>query len=265
LHLRKNRRKTPAVSTAPREEPADSLVVSGRACATFALLAKFVVFAFSIWCCSAALQSTDQPVDIDKEPHHTLVLEKTPIRVFRLLLQPNEATLLHKHLHPYAFVSLKDTTISNEVPERPPVLRDLAAGELHTSKGGFVLAERNASNAGAELLIIERTADPGPAFDSPMVNFQYHDAAIAELFEGSSMRAYGIRMAPGGRTEPHEQRFDRLLIAVTDLHLTDQLDEQKQSPFNLKTGDVQWIPKEVDRAVLNAGNAPCSFLTIEFN
>lgn len=231
-------------------------------------MAKFSALGLLAFICvafSAMPQTSDQTVGIEKEPHHTLILENPQRRVFRLVLQPNESTVLHRHAHPYAFPSVKDGEISNEIPGRTPVIRDLSAGEPHTSKGGFSVAERNTSSTEADLIVVERIADPGPAFDVPMVNFQYHDTAIAELFEGASMRAYTVRMAGGGRTEPHEQRFHRLLIALTDVHLLDQVDEQKQAPISMKPGEVRWIPKGSDRAVANIGSEPCSFITIEFN
>jgi len=115
------------------------------------------------------------------------------------------------------------------------------------------------------LLIIERLESAGSPFASPMISFGLHETAAGELFEMPSMRGYVLRMAGQGRTEPHEERFDRLMVAVTNLHLRDQTDEKSQSEINLKAGEVRWIPKDSDRAIVNLDDTACTFITIEFN
>ncbi len=98
-----------------------------------------------------------------------------------------------------------------------------------------------------------------------MASFKIHDAATGELFEGPSMRAYSTRMAAGGRTEAHEEKFDRLIVAVTDLRIQDEGEDHKQVEIRLTPGDVRWISKGTDFALTNIGSAPCTFLTFEFN
>jgi hypothetical protein len=96
-----------------------------------------------------------EPVDISGEPHHSVWFENRDVRVFRLKLQPGEVTVPHRHKNLYAYLSLHPLTIANEVRGRPPVIVTLESSEVHTSKGGFTLAERNKSSGPADLLVIE--------------------------------------------------------------------------------------------------------------
>ena len=102
-----------------------------------------------------AQQGSVRVTGIADEPHHTLIFQNSEVRVFHLKLQPNEVTLPHRHEMYYAYLSLRAVTIGNEVRGRQPVLTQLEAGELHTSKGGFTVAERNNSSEPADLLVIE--------------------------------------------------------------------------------------------------------------
>jgi hypothetical protein len=226
---------------------------------------------FTLACFGITLSAThamvqpSQEVAIEKEPHHSVVFENAEVRVFRLVLQPNESTLPHRHHGPYAFLSLHDVEMQNEVPGRAPVKSDLTAGDLHTSKGGFLLAERNMSTSGADLIVVERMGTPGAPFGSPMAGFRVHEAATGELFEGASMRAYSTRMAVGGRTEVHEEIFDRLIVALTDLRLQGESEDHKHAEISMKSGEVRWISKGTGQALANLGDAPCTFITFEFN
>ncbi len=209
-------------------------------------------------------QHLSPPVELADEPHHTLLLANSKVRVFRLELQPNEATLPHRHNKFYAFLSLRPVKISNEVRGRPPVVTYIEAGELHTSKGGFAVAERDSSAQPAELLVIETVQLGGGGFDTPMGGFRYHDAAFSELFEAPVVRGYSMDIAAGGRTEPHEERYDRLLVAVSDLNLRENVMGQSPSELRMEAGEIRWVPRGMMHTTMNIGKSPAVFVTLEF-
>lgn len=217
---------------------------------------------------SAALMGQQTPSavdpDLSKEPHHKALLENPEVRAFRLALQPSEATLPHRHQRPYAYVSLQSVTIANEVRGRPPVEVQLEAGDVHTSKGRFTLAERNKSPMPADLLIIEAARDSSGDFAAPMGGFGYHDAAFGELFQSPEMRAYSMVIAAGGRTEKHEEQSDRLVIALSDLRLREDIPQQSSSEIRMKAGEIRWFPRGITHATTNVGNSPATFITFEF-
>jgi quercetin dioxygenase-like cupin family protein len=204
------------------------------------------------------------PVDISDEPHHTVLLEESAVRVFRLSLQPGEATVPHRHKNQYAYLSLRSVTIANEVRGRPPAIISIESGEVHTSKGGFTLAERNKSPEAADLVVVEALKSDASGFATPIGGFPLHDAAFGELFQLPAMRAYTMTLAAGGRTEKHEENYDRLLIAVSDLTLREDVVGQPASELQMKAGDVKWLPRGVTHAITNVGASPATFITVEF-
>lgn len=223
------------------------------------LLAIALVAAFA-W----TQEPAEPPIDISKEPHHTLLLENPSVRVFRLKLEPNEATVVHRHSNFYAFVSLQPVNISNEVRGRQPVSTRLDPGEVRTSKGGFSLAERNISSVPAELIVVEALKSDTSGFSEPMA-FRFHDTAQGELFESSAVRAYDMIMAVGGRTEKHKESYDRLLIALSDIDLREETEGQAPSETKMRAGEVLWIPRGLTHTTRNLGQTAAHFIVLEFN
>ncbi len=232
----------------------------------FAISFLAASLAASVACATVLAQQPEPtPVDIADEPHHILVLRNEQARVFRLRLQAGDATLPHRHAVFYAFLSLRPAVIGNEVWGRQPLVTRIEAGELHTSKGGFALAERNNSSETVDLLVVEALKTDAGGFSKPMGGFRYHDAAFGELFEAPAVRGYTMRIAAGGRTEKHEENYDRLLIAVTDLSLREEAAGQSPSELAMKAGEVRWIPRGQTHATTNAGASPATLITLEFN
>lgn len=210
-------------------------------------------------------EAPSTPVEIVDEPHHTPLLQNPEVRVFRLKLQPNEVTLPHRHKTFYAYLSLRPVTIGNVVRGRQPVVTHIEATEVHTSKGGFTLAERNNSSEPADLLVIEAVKLSAGEFNTPMGGFLYHDAALGAIFEASAIRGYSMIIAAGGRTEEHAEQYDRLLVAVSDLKLRENLVGQPPSEFQMKAGEIRWIPRGMTHATTNIGTSPATFITLEFD
>jgi len=203
-------------------------------------------------------------LDLSAEPHHQLLLENEQTRVFRLELRPNEASLPHHHGTAYAYLSLGQATIANEVRGRQPVVVNLDGGDVHTSKGGFTLAERNQSSAPADFIVVEALKREGVAFADPMGALKFHDAAFGELFELPMFRGYIMTFAAGGRTERYQEKYDRLVIAVTDLRLRDDIVGQPSSVLTMNAGDVQWFARGTVHTTTNSGTLPAKFVTLEF-
>jgi quercetin dioxygenase-like cupin family protein len=222
-----------------------------------------VIFALLAVAVAWAQGRSIAPVDISDEPHHTVLVENSAIRVFRLRLQPGEATVPHRHKNLYAYLSLRSVTIANEVTGRSPVIVNLDSGEVHTSKGGFTLAERNKSPEPADLLVIEALKTDGVGFTTPIGGFRFHDAAFGELFQFPVVRAYTMTIAADGRTEKHEENYDRLVIAISDLKLREDAAGQPSSELQMKAGEVKWFPRGVTHATTNLGALPATFVTIE--
>src|ERR1700720_2032082 len=89
-----------------------------------------------------AAQTTTE-VEITSEPSHHLALENEHVRVFTVEVAPHALTLMHRHRHDYAFITLGEAHISNEVEGKPPVDVKLADGDTRFVPGNFAHVARN--------------------------------------------------------------------------------------------------------------------------
>jgi quercetin dioxygenase-like cupin family protein len=229
---------------------------------------RFVLVAVGVMLPLALAQSgrgVPKEIGIADEPHHSLLLRNDKVSVFRLKLQPNEATLPHRHEGFYVYMGMREVSIGNEVRGHAPVAVQLVPGEVHTSKGGFTVAERDNSSGPADIVVIEPTSSSGPGFGSPIADFAFHDAGSIELFTNSMVRGYSIGMAVGGKIDRHKESFDRLIIAVTDLNLSETDEAGIRTDLQMKVGDVRWLPKGTIHDVANLGQSKAGFVTLEFN
>jgi hypothetical protein len=204
-------------------------------------------------------------VNLAHEPHHTILLQNIKVRVLRLALQPNEATRLHRHDNYYAFVSLKPALLGNEVPGHAPKITKLEARELHTSRGGFELVERNLSTEPMDVVVVE-LLNPAPrAFEFPMGGPQYREVLYSDLFEVPGMRAFSVYLLPGNRIHKREQKSDRIVLALTDLSFQVESDGHPAADLNLKAGEAKWLPGGGTETITNSGNSAGNLITFEFN
>src|SRR5271154_3656358 len=110
-------------------------------------------------------------VEITAEPHHHLLLENRQVRVWLAEVAPQDATLMHRHNHDYAFVSLGETNVSNEVEGKPPVIVKMQDGEVRFAPGGFAHIARDLANTPFRAIAVEFLQDadahknPPPPWD----------------------------------------------------------------------------------------------------
>jgi len=79
------------------------------------------------------------------------------------------------------------------------------------------------------------------------------------------MRGYTMTMAVGGHTEQHEEKYDRLVVAVSNFELQENIAGQLSSILELKAGEIRWIPRGATHATTNVGTSPATFITFEFD
>lgn len=231
-----------------------------------ALLRLFLITGLVLTNISAqSLKDTPKSIGIAEEPHHVLLFENDVVRVFRLKLKPKERTMPHRHEGYFAYFSLSTVSIENEVRGHMPVPVILTAGEVHTSKGGFNVAERNSSSEPADIIIVEPKKHNDTGFDVPMGGLSFHNAGSIEWFENATVRGYAIAIAAGGKVDRHKEHFDRLLIAISDLNLSETGETGNKTEIQLNPGDVRWFSRGTTHDTTNAGDSPAGFLIFEFH
>ncbi|HXE91600.1 MAG TPA: hypothetical protein VNK82_11605 [Terriglobales bacterium] len=220
--------------------------------------------------CLASAQTG--PVDVSAEPHHHLALENQYVRVFRVEVPPNAATLLHRHANDYVFVVLGASRVSNEVEGKPPVTLQLADGQAGYTEGGFAHRARNLAstpfrNVAIEILPAARrraaARKPAPGWERGV-----------ELFEGGSVDTIVVRgglrvteteLKPGATLPLHRHVGPHLAVAITDLELRNQPSGKPAQTIRMRAGESEWVGSAgAAHSLTNTGSRPARFLAIEF-
>jgi hypothetical protein len=105
----------------------------------FAFIKKNYLLPIAFLGGAAAVQTPDapKPVAITAEPHHSMVLENSYVRVLRFSLPGHQATLLHEHALPYVSVTLGPVDFVNAVAGKPETHTTMPDGKVGYSRGGF--------------------------------------------------------------------------------------------------------------------------------
>jgi hypothetical protein len=199
-------------------------------------------------------------VPVKDEPHHHLVLENSYVRVFRVSIPANDATLLHQHDLPYVFVSLGPADFTNAVAGKPEVEAKLADGQLGYSRGGFAHIARTDhglpfNNVTIELLhpqgephnLCEKVIDgplgacSEPAPSEPPANSAARVTPFKArpLFETSEVRAVSNTLEARSRYTHSNGKFAMLFVVANDSELQIEFPgEPARSPHS---GEVLWL------------------------
>jgi len=229
------------------------------------LSAAVLLLAMALWA-----QTAEKPVAITAEPSHHLYLENDQVRVFQVEAAPHAATLVHQHDYDYIFVSLGASDLRNEVVGRAPAELQLEDGEVHWSKGGFAhkitnLSEQPFRNVTIELLRAQGTATPSTQPASRYCNPGSQTACVSEryLFCTEKVCVSDVTMGAGAATMRHSHSTDHMVVAVTDLDMSDEAEGKPAVRRTVKRGDAVYVPAGITHRLVN-GDKPVRFITLQF-
>jgi len=94
-------------------------------------------------------------IEITAEPNHHLLLENQFVRVFKVVLAPHAAMIVHNHRHDYFFTVLGESHIENDVVGKPPALRTFHDGETFFVPGDFAHTAKNLSDQTFQVVAVE--------------------------------------------------------------------------------------------------------------
>jgi quercetin dioxygenase-like cupin family protein len=215
-------------------------------------------------------QTAEKPVAITSEPSHHLYLENEQVRVFQVEAAPHAATLIHQHENDYVFVSLGPSDIRNEVVGKAPVELKLEDGEVHWSKGGFAhritnLSDQPFRNVTIELLRAQGAATPSTQPASRYCNPGSQTACVSEryLFCTEKVCVSDVTMGPGAATMRHSHATDHMVVAVTDVLMSDEIEGKAAVQRSLKAGEAAYIPAGITHRLVNGPQAT-RFITLQF-
>ncbi len=226
-----------------------------------------VLFLFLLIPFLAAQTATE--VEITSEPSHHLALENEQVRVFKVEVAPDSATLMHRHRHDYLYVTLGDAHISNEVEGKPPVDLKITDGEARFTPGNFAHVARNLSdrpfrNVTIEFVQDEKLRQTPSHWAEENGEKTFPGGRSKILFVRDGVRVSEVNLEPGATVPSHHHDGPHLLVAVADLDLQSDVHGMGPMTGKFKTGDIKWLPGDYTHTLTNVGKSPARFVTVEF-
>jgi len=217
-----------------------------------------------------AVAQSPSAVEITAEPGHHLVLQNEYVRAFQVEVPPHAATLLHHHGHDYIGVILGASQVENNVEGKAPVTLKFNDGETFFTPGNFSHIARNLADTPFRNVTVEIMKDeaahrnPPPKWDEERGVDVFDGGTKDILFVKDGMRVSEIELQPGAMMPSHHHKGPHLLIAVSDLELSSDVEGQGPMPGHFKSGDVKWLPGGYKHTLMNVGKSPAKFVTLEF-
>src|SRR5271154_3491780 len=188
-----------------------------------------------------------------EEPHHHQVLENSYVRVLRVSIATDDATLLPAHNVPYVYVSLGPAVFANAVAGKPEVRVKLTDGQVGYSRGNFAhLVRADAgipfNNVTVELLRPQGEPKnrcekivPGDAGTCDLSGY-VADAPIGvrPLLETDEIRVSEVVVRKGDATDkPHAQPGLLVAVSAAPIKVSHVAGAATQT---LHAGEIIWLP-----------------------
>ncbi|MEM9579492.1 MAG: cupin domain-containing protein [Pseudomonadota bacterium] len=84
-----------------------------------------------------------------------------------------------------------------------------------------------------------------------------------QLIDDARVRVTRFDFEPGQETGWHIHGFDYVITALTDCHMRLEMPEGELSEVTVKAGEAYRRNQGVEHNVINAGDAPMSFVELE--
>jgi quercetin dioxygenase-like cupin family protein len=215
---------------------------------------------FVLFMISSSAQQADpsQPVPVDQEPHHKVVLKNDYVEVLHVTLGVDERTLYHTHMHDRAAIELSNTSISQQkVGDAEDAPGATKPGEVSVGAaraGGY---SHRVHNVGPEVFdvvdveFLQRPEKPSSATAGAMAG------------ENPSARAYRWELAPGAKTPEHTHHRPYLIVAATPMQLKMTAPDGQSRAETVKAGDFHWVDAQVTHTLSNEGATAGTIVELE--
>lgn len=198
-----------------------------------------------------------EPVPVENEPLHHVVLKNESVVVIHLTLPPGERTLYHTHTHDRVAIPLSNTSITQQVwneKEGPPSLSEAGTFSALTLPGNSYT--HRVHNVGANLYdVLDVELLVRPPSPSPVA------ATVAA--ENPSARIYNWVLAPGTASAMHTHVRPYLIIATSGFTLKMTAPDGQSIIHKIKRGDFHWVDTQVTHTLANVGSTGGQIVEIE--
>jgi quercetin dioxygenase-like cupin family protein len=213
------------------------------------------------------------PIRKISDPAYQHLTEDEQLAAYSISIPAHGATQRNGHVHDYLLVAVGncDLEISGHGNSYKMHLDD---GDMQVMKGGWAHSIANLNGAAATLLEV----DVAKGIEPERADCGLYRAACKEgrfgkddqgtflrnmLFQTPTVRLSRIELGPGGVLEQHMHRGEQVLIAITDVNLTDGLAGGTPDQVRSTAGDVRVYSAGTMHTIRNVGQKAARFLELE--
>lgn len=208
----------------------------------------------------------DDAIEAAAEPNHHLAVDNWYTHAFKVELEPDKATVKHRHPHDYVTVTIGYADLSNEVTGKEPAKVTQNHGDVRYIEGnGPSHVVHNLGATTFRNVTVEVLHDKDKAelsrwdLDHGSVTFPGGTRDI--VMANAVVRVSKIELAPGA-VLPKGQLVDHaLFVALTDLDLRE---DSAARSVKLPLGDIKWDEGASQLKLANKSAKPAKFVLFEF-
>jgi hypothetical protein len=196
-------------------------------------------------------------VPVTQEPHHRLVLETSRYRIYDVLIDAGNSTLMHQHDTNNFVVLLSDAQVTTEIPGVPATTRQAKAGIVNFTPASVAepLVHKVSASGSAPFrnFLIELKQ---PASDAASGAEAAIDPAWTVVRESPRGKAYRATLDAGQSLKIPAGSVEPILVCITEGHLRHPALNSAAAPWQCKTGDFLLLEgADASPVVMNAGTA----------
>jgi quercetin dioxygenase-like cupin family protein len=244
------------------------------------MLATLLVWAFGLTGYGQSQAFTKEPskapalpLEMSQEPRAKQLIANRRVRAYRIDLPAGGATGVDRHDHDFLVISLGNSQFEFAGSGNAYAM-DMRDGEVEVMKGHWAHRVVNKSQQELHLVEVEVVGEISPEHATCGLNAQAcvgakfavkDDTNYVEspLFETATVRLGKVEIAAGKGTPEHGHRGDHLMVALNDQQLTNAVVAGDILEIRAGPGDAAWMNAGIVHRVINRGNAPARFLTVE--
>lgn len=229
------------------------------------------LFAATLLCCSFAVlgspgvkaQTSSGAAPITADPTHKIRFDNGRVRMYEVILQKGEATLVHEHRADSFNVFFRTAEITNEPHGGKPRVLRIPAGAVRfasTAKGPFSHRIVDTGDATFHVVAMELLAPPRASVVSAS---QRPSPPFKVELENQRGRVYRISLAPGESTEMFSRPAGSAVFATSTGRLSESPDGRPTRLWDLEPGNFRWIDQDERVSLKNEGTTPIELIEID--
>jgi len=211
---------------------------------------------------ASSAQSAQGAVSIAAEPNHKIRFDNGRVRMYEVVLQKGQATLMHEHRADSFSVFFRKAEATGEPNGGKPSVFDTtpgAVGFASTAKGPYSHRVIASGDGVFHVIAMELLASPaGPTTTSQRVG-----PAFKLALENSRGRVYRITLAPGESTATFMRPAGSALVAISAGRISEAVAGKRLRLWDFEPGRFQWFETGEALAMKNESSAPVELVEIE--